>query len=80
MKNKETPTFTQEEVTKVFHITKLFLEGHSHDSVARNVDMDNTELNVLKRKLELWEDFNQTSKEKTNSTETKRRGWSCISP
>jgi len=52
----DTPTFTQEEVVKVFHITRLYLAGADHNSVSRNVDMTHEELDVLQRKIERWQD------------------------
>lgn len=49
-------TFSQEEVAKIFHITRLFLDGHTKISVGRNLAMTQTELAALLCKIERWED------------------------
>lgn len=58
---EEEPTFTQEEVLKVFRITRLFLDSHTKISVGRNLAMTQNELGSLLRKIKRWEEFNEKS-------------------
>ncbi|RLF65873.1 MAG: hypothetical protein DRN30_03230 [Thermoplasmata archaeon] len=62
MKEDE-PIFSQEEVLKVFRITRMFLDGHTKISVGRNLAMTQDELGSLRRKIERWEDFKEKLKE-----------------
>ena len=55
---KEAPCFSQEEVTKVFHITRMFLAGLRWKDVAERLSMEYSELDALQDKIERWEDAN----------------------
>lgn len=50
------PMFTQGDVTKIFHITRLFLAGYTANGVTEQLDMTQEELDALQAKIEQWED------------------------
>lgn len=56
--HKEGPVFSQDEVIKVFHITRMFLTGLRYKDVAERMCMEYDELDELQQKIEQWEDSN----------------------